>query len=224
MKMDMPIDIIVAAVVAMFLLWKLRKVINSGEQTFLKKPMQSGSLQVIPEDQIKVATVGKTEEKKAKQHELIAVSNLEKSLLKTELHTAYDSIFAVNPAMKISLIKQDISQIYEDVMRVIEEPTFFITLFMIENQLLEKIKSQSLAMSHKIFLQKVEAVEITELTHAVKMMNVVAKVTSKQLAYKEDEAGNVIEGSKITPISTTETLFVTRAVNGSGMWFLVDVK
>ena len=149
---------------------------------------------------------------------------MEKSLLEPELHSAYDSIFAVNPAMKISLIKQDISQIYEDIMRVIEEPTFCITLFVIENQLLEKIKSQSLAMSHKVFLQKVEEVEITELTHAGKMMNVVAKVTSKQLAYKEDEAGNVIEGSKITPISTTETLFVSRAVNGLGMWFLADVK
>lgn len=222
--MDMPIDIIIAAVVAMFLLWKLRKVINSGEQTFLKKPMQSGSLQVIPDDKIKVATVGKSEEKKVKQMELVALSNVEKSLLKPELHTAYDSIFAVNSAMKISLIQQDISQIYEDVMRVIEDPTFFITLFMIENQLLERIKNQSLAMSHKVFLQKVEEVEIIELAHAGKMMNVVANVTSKQLVYKEDEVGNVIEGSKITPISTTETLFVTRAVNGSGMWFLVDVK
>ncbi len=220
----MPIDIIIIAVVATFLLWKLRKVITSDEQTFLKKNTQSGSLQVIPEDQIKVATVGKADEKKAKQLELAVISSVEKTLLKTELHQAYDTIFAANPAMKISFIKQDVSQIYEEVMHSVEDASFVITSFMVEQQLMDKIRNQSAVMEHKVFLQKVESVEIVELMHAGKMMNIVASVKSQQIVYKEDEAGNIVSGSKTALIDVTETLFVTRAVNGSGMWLLINIK
>lgn len=220
----MPIDIIIIAAISLFLLWKLRKVITSDEQTFLKKPTKSGSLQVIPEDQLKVATVGKVDEKKAKQAEILALSTLEKTSLKSELHTAYDSIFAANSNIKISLVKQDISQIYEDVMRSIEDSSFVITSFIVEPQLMEKIKSQSALIQHKIFLQKVEEIEITELMHSGKMMNIVASVKSQQIVYKEDADGNITSGRNNASIEVTETLFVTRAVNGSGAWLLIDIK
>jgi len=252
----MPVDVIIFAVIAAFLLWKLRNVINgSAEQSFIKKDFQkNGIVQIIPEDQLKVTTLGKTSEKKTKQQELATIVTSEKVHIKPPLHAVYEAIFALNPNLRLSLIKQDISQIYEDLMKTIEDSNFVITNFAVEIKLAEKIKKQSLAMSnsitnsvpnetengeeesvnviskpktykeHNVFLQKINDIEIIDIAIAGKMINIVAQIKSEQIVFKENQEGEVIEGSKITPVSVTETLYISRTINGTSTWFLEDIQ
>ena len=220
----MPIDIIIFAVIAVFLIWKLKNVINSGEETFLKKDFKSNSPQIIPDEKIKVSTVGKVSEKKAKQVELLAISTLEKTSIPPEYHSEYDAIFMQNPNMTTSAMKSDISIIYEDLVKAVINPTFLITNFAIEHSLSQRLKAQSEIIKHQIFLEKISSIEIQSIFLVNKIIRLTALIESKQIIFSEDENGNIVTGSKTISVPVSECLTLSRMVNGTGLWLLEDIK
>ena len=67
--------------------------------------------------------------------------------------------------------------------------------------------------------EKINNINISQIVKTGNMINITAQISSSQIVYKEDEDGNVTEGSKTLPISVVENIELL-VVPNSPLWRL----
>jgi hypothetical protein len=219
-------DIILFAIVAIFLVWKLRSALNK-EQSFLKNNTNTQSSQISKTvflQNVKVLNVSKTSQnKKGQQSEVDTLFETDKLHLDESLYEPYRVMLNLYPNLRVSSIKDIASTIYEELLRSLEtkNPTFFS--FLPEKGLYLNLKKKIEEFDYKIHLSKIESIAIKKIDCLSKVVNLVIEITSKQLVYKENEEGNVIEGSKSIPVNVVETLEIFYSTSGGSVWTLKSI-
>lgn len=220
-------DIILFAIVAIFLVWKLRSALNK-EQSFLKNnntnSQSTQTSKTIFLQNVKVLNVSKTSQnKKSQPSEVDALFETEKLHLDESLHESYRAMLSVYPNLRVSLIKDISTTIYEELLRALEtkNPTFFS--FSPEKELYLNLKKKIEEFDYNIHLSKIESITIKKIDCLPKVVNVVVEIISKQLVYKENEGGNVVDGSKSIPVNVVETLELSYSTSGGNVWTLKSI-
>jgi hypothetical protein len=220
-------DIILFAIVAIFLVWKLRSALNK-EQSFLKNnntnSQSTQTSKTIFLQNVKVLNVSKTSHnKKSQPSEVDALFETEKLHLDESLHEPYKAMLNLYPNLRVSLIKDISATIYEELLRALEikNPTFFS--FLPEKELYLNLKKKIEEFDYNIHLSKIESITIKKIDCLSKVVNIVVEIISKQLVYKENEEGNVIEGSKSIPVNVLETLEISYSTSGGNVWTLKSI-
>ena len=219
-------DIILFAIVAIFLVWKFRSALNK-EQSFLKNntnPQGSQVSKTVFLQNVKVLNVSKvSQNKKGQQNEVDTVFETDKLHIDEFLYEHYRVMLNLYPNLRVSFIKDITSTIYEELLRALEtkNPTFFS--FLPEKALYLNLKKKIEEFDYKIHLSKIESITIKKIDCLSKVVNLVIEITSKQLVYKEDEEGNVVEGSKSIPINVVETLETSYSASGGNVWILKSI-
>lgn len=220
-------DIILIALVALFLVWKFRNILNK-EQTFIKNPNTMNSMFVQNpkspnEKRIEIMKIpGIQNTKKNQVEQLDKLFQDEKQKLPENLHHIYQSVLLSNPNFYISKAQEDVKDIYEEIIISFAEKTLFFTKFSVEGSLNIKLQEKIQNLPYKICLVKILEANVSDLILLGKNIQIVFEVISHQLLYKEDENGNVTEGSKITPVTVKEKVQLLY-VSSSGSWVLQNI-
>lgn len=205
-------DIILFALVALFLIWKLKGVLN-GEQSFLSQNTQKKT----PSDSIKKVHVISVKDKKPEPDNFFEE---QKELLPENLHESYRVLLNVYPNITVDGLKSIIVDAYEELMLSLENKDPSLLPSFVSGDLCKKLTKNIQNIQYSIHLSEVKSVEIKLLEIKGKAAKILADVSSKQLIYKMDKDGNVTEGSKITPVSILESVEMVRTTN---QWIVTSI-
>ena len=70
---------------------------------------------------------------------------------------------------------------------------------------------------------KIDSTKVIDVSFSGKEAVFVVEVASQQIVYREDENGNVVEGSKIKPVDVKEFLHIVRPVNNAEIAMLKNI-
>lgn len=212
-------DIVFFAIIALFLVWKLKNVLNS-DQTFVMPKSdneRNDNFQNIKE-KVSIRNVEVISVKDKKEDENFFEN--EKVKIHESLHNSYKSILEVYPGTTIDNFTDIIYEIYEDLIFAFEKKVFDFQNFSINPDLLKQLQKNVEKLPYSICLSNVVSVEIKDLEMKNKIIRLVASISSQQIIYKTDAEGNVVEGSKTVPVTVNEEIEIIR----NNIWILESIK
>jgi predicted lipid-binding transport protein (Tim44 family) len=220
----MGLDIIFFAVIAIFLVWKLMNVINNKDQSFLAKTTESyaNSVQNSSQGSGVLQAIGIGNKNKPSKESLDAMLVFEKLQIDQSLHNVYQSVFELNPHVTPSSTCQIAKKIYEEVVQAFKTKILACE-YTISPDLMSSLNEKLGRLAHSINLMKIDSAKVTDISVSAKEAIFVVEIISQQIVYREDENGDVIEGSKVKPVEVKECLHIVRQINNTEIVMLKNI-
>ena len=220
----MGLDIIFFAVIAIFLVWKLMNVVNNKDQSFLAKTTESyaNSGQSSSQGSVVLQAIGLGSKNKPSKESLDAMLVFEKLQIDQSLHNVYQSVFEMNPYVTPSSTCQIAKKIYEEVIQAFKTK-ILVCEYTISSELMSSLNEKLVRLTHSINLMKIDSAKVTDISVSSKEATFVVEIISQQIVYREDEKGDVIEGSKVKPVQVKEYLHIVRQINNPEIVMLKNI-
>lgn len=215
-------DILLLAIIAFFVVWKFRSILNQN-QSFTKGNSNNmqGSHAVsknIMLQNIKIMSNQKLQ-KKVQQNEINEIYEQEKGNLDESLHESYKELLSLNLSFVVKNLVSALQNTYEELLLSFETKKPSFTSVLVEKSLYLNLIKKIENISYSIYLLKINKTSIKEIEIKDRNIKIVAEISSQQLIYKEDDNGNVVEGSKVKYVPVTENIEIAYFPN-STLWTL----
>lgn len=210
-------DIILLAMVAIFLIWKLRSVLNK-EQSFISSSEKTNHKVMLTN-----VSISNVKSSQPKQEELINFFEEQKKYLEEKNHNSYRQFLNIQPNVSVYELNKGLEEIYENLLFALEKKDMVVENFIINPALKDRLTKQILKSNCSIHLSAVNSIKVQEINIMPKSVQIIGKIEAMQIIYKLDEEGNVTEGSKITPVKVCDIIEIERT-KSSSVWALNSIR
>lgn len=210
-------DIILLAMVAIFLIWKLRSVLNK-EQSFISSSEKTNHKVMLTN-----VSISNVKSSQPKQEELINFFEEQKKYLEEKNHNSYRQFLNIQPNVSVYELNKGLEEIYENLLFALEKKDMVVENFIINPALKDRLTKQILKSNCSIHLSAVNSIKVQEINIMPKSVQIIGKIEAMQIIYKLDEEGNVTEGSKITPVKVYDIIEIERT-KSSSVWALNSIR